>query len=119
MSEIDWAERRRHPRYAVRFPLYASLHGEVYQKMVAIEARDVSEGGLAFETRTRLPLGVETRVMVSRLGGLSESAHIEARVVYCMHDEANSLYRVGVTFHRFVDVTAEQLVERLRSVQAD
>ena len=48
-------ERRKHPRSPTRFPLYVAIQGELYHKMVTVEATDISAGGLAFETKTPLP----------------------------------------------------------------
>ena len=108
-------ERRKHARIAVRLPLYVALADEVYQKMVSVETRNLSEGGLLFETRTPLPLESESRMMVSRLGGLPDSAHIEARVAHCRHDPASGLYTVGLRFTRFVDVTPAEVIARIEA----
>jgi hypothetical protein len=104
------AERRQHPRRPARFPLYVALEGEIYQKMVAVAARDVSNGGLAFETRTSLPEGARSTVMLGKLDGMPSTAHIEARVVHCRPLAEGDGYTVGVNFDRFVDIIPEQLM---------
>ena len=71
------AERRQHPRKPTRFPLYVALAGELYHKTVEVQARDLSNGGLAFDTRTTLPHGARATVMLGRLAGLPRTAHIE------------------------------------------
>ena len=76
-------ERRKHPRSPTRFPLYVAIQGELYHKMVTVEATDISAGGLAFETKTPLPKDAKTTVMLGKLEGLPGTAHIEAEVMHC------------------------------------
>jgi PilZ domain-containing protein len=106
-------DRRLHPRLPIRFPLYVALQGELYQKMVTVEAVDVSKGGLAFETKTPLPKDAKTTVMVGKLDGLPGSAHIEARVVHSKAVPGTDSFQVGVQFVRFVDITPEELIARV------
>lgn len=112
-------ERREHPRVEVKVPLYIGVaSGEIYQKMVPITSRNISSGGLLFETHRAVPLEAESRVMVSRLGDLPDGAQIEGRVVYCHQDPASGLYQVGIQFTAFISVTREQLVARIESWRA-
>jgi hypothetical protein len=104
------AERRQHPRQPARFPFYVALAGELYHKTVSVEARDLSNGGLAFETRTALPQGARGTVMLGRLEGLPRTAHIEARIVYCQPQPDGESFKVGAKFEEFVDVTVEKLL---------
>ena len=106
-------ERRRHERVSVKLPLYVSLTDEILRKWVEIETQNISMGGLFFETRKEIPLQAESRIMVSRLGGLAESAQIEAKVVHCRKDSMSGNYLVGVMFTGWVGVTPEQLRERI------
>lgn len=104
------AERRQHPRKPARFPLYVALAGELYHKTVSVEVLDLSNGGLAFETKTALPNGARSTVMLGRLGGMPSTAHIEARIVHCQPLPDGESFMVGVKFEEFVDITAEQLL---------
>ena len=106
-------ERRQHERFKIRVPLYIELPGGIFQKNVAIESRDISLGGLAFETTRKVPEGAQARIMVARLGGLPDMAQIEARVIRCQRSPDGQSTTVGVVFTKLVGVTAEQLVERL------
>jgi c-di-GMP-binding flagellar brake protein YcgR len=106
-------DRRQHGRVAVRVPLYVELPGGIFQKHVAIEARDISLGGLSFNTRRRVPEGSEARLMVARLGDLPDLAQIEARVVHTRLAPDGESFTVGVSFTRLVGVTAEELIRRL------
>lgn len=113
MSGASEDERRQHPRRPGRFPLFVALEGELYHKMVTVEARDISAGGLAFQTQTLLPNDAKTTVMLGSLEGLPASAHIEARVVHSNPLPGSEYFSVGVRFVRFVDITAEELIARV------
>jgi hypothetical protein len=115
MSETNEANRRQHPRWPVRLPLYVALAGELYHKTVGVESRDLSAGGLAFATRTALPNAARTTIMLGKLEGLPSTAHIEARVVYCRPHPDGDGFTVGVQFTHFVDVTAEELLARAKA----
>ena len=108
-------ERRQHVRVPVRVPLYIELPNGIFQKHVAIEARDISVGGLAFTTRRRIPEGSEARLMVARLGDLPDMAQIEARILHVRLAPDGEQYTVGVAFTRLLGVTAEDLIARLES----
>lgn len=107
------SDKRQHRRFQVRVPLFISVDGEVYRKTVRLQSRDVSAGGLSFETGREVPLAAESRVVVARLGDIEEPALIEGRVVHVKQDEATGRYVVGIEFTRFLNVSPEELVERL------
>jgi c-di-GMP-binding flagellar brake protein YcgR len=113
MSDTTPSNKRQHRRFQVRVPLFISVDGEVYRKTVRLESRDVSAGGLSFETGREVPLAAESRVIVARLGDLEDPALIEGRVAYVQHNEATGRYVVGIEFTRFLNVSPEELVERL------
>jgi hypothetical protein len=113
VSEPSGEERREHTRHPTRLPLYVALSGELYQKTVAVEAKDVSNGGLAFETKTALPLEAQATLMLGKLDGLPSTAHIEARIVHCQPHADGESFTIGVKFVRLVDVTLEELVARV------
>lgn len=106
-------ERRTQRRYLAMVPLLLSVNGSLYQKPVRLRSRDISEGGLSFETRSEIPLEASGQVHVSTLGDLPSDARIEAHVVYRKPGETPRRYVVGLEFDRFIGVTKEQLVERL------
>lgn len=108
-------DRRQHQRVPVRVPLYIELPGGIFQKHVAIEARDISLGGLSFTTRRRIPEGSEARLMVARLGDLPDMAQIEARVLHTRLAPDGESYTVGVAFTRLLGVTAAELITRLET----
>jgi hypothetical protein len=108
-------ERRQHKRLRIRVPLYIELPAGIFQKNVTIEALDVSKGGLSFETSRPVPEGAEARIMVARLGGLPDMAHIEARVIHCETSVDGRSTTVGVQFIQLVGVTPEELIARLEA----
>jgi c-di-GMP-binding flagellar brake protein YcgR len=107
------ANKRQHRRFQVKVPLFISVDGEVYRKTVRLQSRDVSRGGLSFETGREVPLSAESRVIVARLGDLEDPALIEGRVAHVQLNEATGRYVVGIEFTRFLNVSPEELVERL------
>jgi c-di-GMP-binding flagellar brake protein YcgR len=106
-------EQRRFPRHSLRVPLYVTAGGGVLRKAIALESRDVSGGGVSFETSHKIPLAAEARLVLSRLGDLPDDAFIRGRVVRLTPDEATGRVVVGVEFCEFVSVTREQLLDRI------
>ena len=107
-------ERRKAPRHAVKVLVFVRAGDDVVQKWVEMQACDVSQGGLCFETSRDLPLESEACIMLGRLGGdIPDSAQIEARVAHSALDETTQRYRVGLAFGRLIDVTREQLSVRI------
>jgi len=106
-------EQRRFPRHALRLPLYVTVGGGVLRKRVALESRDVSAGGVSFETSQTIPLEAETRIVLSKLGDLPEGAVIRGRVARVVRDPITGRTFVGVEFSEFVNVTREELLDRI------
>jgi c-di-GMP-binding flagellar brake protein YcgR len=102
---------RRFERVPIRVPLYISYKGRLFEKKISIECRDISGGGLSFETSRAIPLKSNSRIVVGGLGTLPPSATIEGRVVYANQDPATKRYIVGVEFQSFVGTTREELIE--------
>jgi len=112
-SDRSGIEGRQHPRFKVRVPVYISLGGETYRKSVQLESKDVSGGGLSFETSRRIPLDSDSRVVIARLGDLAEPVMIYGRVAYRQKNPETGRYVVGLQFTRFVNTTREELLDRL------
>jgi hypothetical protein len=107
-------EQRRFPRHSLQLPLYITVGGGVLRKTVVLESRDVSAGGVAFETSQRIPLAAEAKLVLSKLGDLPEGALILGRVARLgPPDRATGRVLVGVEFTEFVMVTREELVDRI------
>ena len=111
---------RRFVRAPLKVPLFISVGGgRLYEKAVGIECRDISGGGLSFETGQEIPLDATSKIVVGCLGNLPSSAIIEGRVVYRRKQAGEERYTVGVEFLDFVNTSREELVERIRSWQDD
>jgi len=108
-------ERRRHTRHAVKVLVFVRDGDDVIQKWVEIQTRDISLGGLCFETGRDIPVEADAFIMVGRLGGdIPDSAQIHAKVAHSqLLDGGANRYRLGLQFGKLVDVTAEQLSRRL------
>jgi len=106
-------ENRKHPRFSVRAPIYVALGGEVVRKTIHVDARDISTGGLSFETSRELPLEAEAQVVLARAGDESADLAIRGRVVWTRRDPETGRYLVGVRFTDFDGLTPEQLAARI------
>src|SRR5260370_20106089 len=64
-------DKRRYERFKLRVPLYISLEGQLFHKKIHLQSKDVSAGGMSFETSREIPLEAESRVVVSDQGDLA------------------------------------------------
>jgi c-di-GMP-binding flagellar brake protein YcgR len=102
---------RRHERYPIRVPVYiTALDGTTLHKLLPLESKDISVGGLSFETSRKVPLEAESRVVVSKLRDLKAEALIRGRVAHREKDPKTGRYTIGIEFTGFVGVTREELV---------
>ncbi len=109
--------KRKYERFQLRVPLYISMEGQLFHKKIHLESKDVSAGGVSFETGQGIPLEAESRVVVSQLGDLTASTVIRGRVAYLKQDPATGRYTVGIEFIDFVNTTREELVARIEDWQ--
>ena len=78
---------RQFERWQVKVPIYITADGTLFRKRVRLESKDISGGGLAFETGRRLSLDADSHVVLGQLGGIASPAVIRARVAhldYCL-----------------------------------
>ena len=107
---------RRFERYTIKVPLFIhAMDGSTVRKVIHIESRDVSAGGVSFETSQKVPLEAQSRVVLSQLGDLKGDALIRARVAHREKDPKTGRYMVGLEFTEFVNITREELVAHLES----
>jgi c-di-GMP-binding flagellar brake protein YcgR len=109
----DGAERRRDPRFYIRVPIYIDTEGGVIFKTVHLGSRDISAGGLAFETGSELPLDAESQIIFAGVGDLPDTCIIRGRVVWkqVLPDTGRNVF--GVQFTRFEGVSREELLARM------
>lgn len=106
---------RAYPRHRVRVPLYITMGGDFITKTIPLESKDVSGGGISFETTKQIPLEAESSVIVAKLGDLGKPAFIQGRVVHRKQDPATNRYTVGLQFTGFVNTTREDLLARIEA----
>jgi c-di-GMP-binding flagellar brake protein YcgR len=110
-------DKRRYERFKLRVPLYISMEGQLFHKKIHLESRDVSAGGVSFETSRGIPVEAESRVVVSDLGDLATLTFIRGRVAHLKQDPATGRYTVGIEFLEFVNTTREELAARIEAWQ--
>ena len=106
---------RVYPRHRVTVPLYITMGGEYFQKTIPLESKDVSGGGISFETTKQVPLEAESSVIVAGLGDLGKAAFIQGRVVHRSRNPSSDGYTVGLQFTGFVNTTREELLARIEA----
>ena len=104
MSNEDYSVQRRYPRHRVRIPLFVSLPDVTFRKLIPIHSRDISAGGIGFETGRQLPLDSRSSLILSGIGDLPAAALIEGVIAYSARDDVNGRYSVGIEFAKFVNV---------------
>jgi c-di-GMP-binding flagellar brake protein YcgR len=106
---------RAYPRHRVTVPLYIALGGEFLHKRIPLETKDVSGGGISFETTRAIPLESESSVIVAGLGNLGKAALIHGRVVHRTMNPATERYTVGLQFTGFVNTTRDELMAQIEA----
>ena len=106
---------RKFERFRIKVPVYVDIDGGTFRKTIHLESRDVSGGGLAFETSRKIPLNAKSKVVVSKLGEVAEPAMIHGRVAHRSKDPLTGRYTIGIEFIEFVNVTREQLLAHIEA----
>jgi c-di-GMP-binding flagellar brake protein YcgR len=78
---------RKHARVRLNVPVYIALEGGTFRKTIPLESRDLSGGGLSFET--------------------------SRKVAHTQKNPDTGRYTVGLEFIEFVNVTREDLLARI------
>ncbi|HYN01340.1 MAG TPA: PilZ domain-containing protein [Vicinamibacteria bacterium] len=113
--ESEPVDNRKHRRFSLRVPIYVAAADGVVRKTIHIESRDISAGGVSFETGRELPLEAESQVAVSRLGDVSAPVLVRGRVAWTKALPEAGRYLVGVEFTDFDGLTREELVARMEA----
>jgi c-di-GMP-binding flagellar brake protein YcgR len=104
---------RKHERFRIKVPVYIAEEDGTFLKMISLESRDVSAGGLSFETSRPIQLHARSKVVVSKLGDLSQSVLIHARVAHIERDPVTGRHTVGLEFVEFANITREEVMARI------
>jgi c-di-GMP-binding flagellar brake protein YcgR len=109
----DGEERRRDPRFSLRVPIYIAAGEGVISKTIHLGSRDISAGGVSFETASELPLEAESQIIFSGVGEVSSTYIIRGRVVWKkpLPDTGRNMF--GVQFTGFEGVSREELLSRM------
>jgi c-di-GMP-binding flagellar brake protein YcgR len=109
----DGVERRRDHRFSLRVPIYIAAEEGVILKTVHLGSRDISAGGISFETASELPLEAESQIIFAGVGDLSDTCIIRGRVVWKqpLPDTERCLF--GVQFTGYEGVSREELLSRM------
>jgi hypothetical protein len=98
------AQQRKSPRFKVDWPSRALLPGK---RIIAIRTKDVSIGGVGFQSGESLSVGLEVNVELTPwVGGREYVIRAKCIVTYNMLLAANAGFSHGV---RFTYVSPEQL----------
>ena len=109
-------ENRRDRRFSLRVPIYVAIGDEVVRKTVHLESRDVSAGGLSFETGRDVPLDAEAQVVLARAGEGATPLAIRGRVAWTRQIPESGRYVVGIRFSDFDGLTREDLAARIEEL---
>ena len=93
------SERRAHPRRPVKLPLFVQAPEGVLRNWVEVQARNISEGGLSFETSWNVLRYSDARLAVRGLGGgLRDAAQVLTRVAHATCNPQTRTTHVGLDF---------------------
>jgi c-di-GMP-binding flagellar brake protein YcgR len=107
------AEGRRHARFTVHVPIYIADGDALLHKTVRLVSRDLSAGGLCFETGHEFQLEAASRVVISRVGDIPGPILIHGRVAWRHKHPFNGRYLVGIEFTGFENVSRERLLAEI------
>jgi c-di-GMP-binding flagellar brake protein YcgR len=114
MSESPvFIEKRKEPRFSLRVPLYVATGEGVLRKMVLIESRDISAGGLSFDTGRELPLRAKSVIVLSRPGDPLNTVLVRGIVAWTQESAGTGRFRVGVEFTDYDGLTRQELVAKM------
>lgn len=107
------AEGRKHARFAVNVPIYIEEGDALLHKTVRLVSRDISAGGICFETGHDFPLEAASRVVISRVGHIPGPILIHGRVAWRHPHPFNGRYLVGVEFTGFENISRDRLLAEI------
>jgi c-di-GMP-binding flagellar brake protein YcgR len=109
----DGVERRRDPRFSLRVPIYIDAEEGVVVKTIHLGSRDISAGGISFDTASDLPLEAESQIIFTGVGEVSDTYIIRGRVVWKKPLSEPGRNMFGVQFTSFEGVSREELLARM------
>ena len=102
-------------RSAPRFQLLGRLHGHIVSLDTPVSVREISLGGLSFQSEMSFPVGAVHEFML-RLGDDS-TVHLRGRIVRSREDQDADGHRIYLTGVQFVDDDAGEaggIIEKIK-----
>jgi len=106
-------EGRIHARFAAHVPIYIAAGPAMLHKTVRLVARDISAGGLCFETGHDVSLEATSRLVIAGFGDIPGPILIHGRVAWRHPHPFNGRYLVGVEFTGFENVSRDRLLAEI------
>ena len=113
MTQSDGRERRHFMRHPIHVPIavHVSHAGDPHRS----EAMDLSQGGLSFLWKRKLPNGRDLNIDIPVK---EKHFKIKARVVYCAADKKTGFFRTGVSFLDVTSAFRAKLAEEALEIMA-
>jgi c-di-GMP-binding flagellar brake protein YcgR len=105
-------ERRRFIRHLLVNPLEFKVSEETEPERT--ETIDVSEGGLLFTSKTKVPPGTVIQIQMPLYEKVFK---VKAKVVHSRKDTDSGLYRIGVAFLSYSDAFKVKLIEQIYLIE--
>lgn len=113
MAQNNHHERRHYLRHPIHVPIAVHLsQGKDLQKS---EAMDLSQGGLSFLWKKKLPNGRDLSIDIPVK---EKHFKVKARVVYCAEDRRTGFFRMGVSFRDVTSAFRAKLAEEALEIMA-
>ncbi len=111
LPKIFRKEKREVPRLRIFQTLYLDYKSEKPPVQGSAEARDISMGGLRFNSDKRLPQGTHVLLTLRFAGGSTtvSSLTARARVVRCFRQWGHKHYQIGCEFERLEESSREEI----------
>ena len=111
LPKIFRREKREAPRLHIFQTLYLDYKSEAPPVQGSAEARDISMGGLRFNSDKKLPKGTSVTLTLRFAGGSTtvNSLTTRARVVRCSRQWGHKHYQIGCEFERLEESAHEEI----------
>jgi len=106
--KINFREKRRFIRHPVCYPLKFRVKSARYSEESS--TLNISEGGLLFLSKRSVKKGA---LLILDMPFRDKVFKVEARVMHVEAEKGDTLYSVGVAFHRISDAIKVKLLEQI------
>lgn len=111
LPKIFQKEKRESPRLHILQTLYLDFKSQTPPVQASAEARDISMGGLRFNSQKKLPKGTSLELTLRFAAGSTavNSLTTHAHVVRCSKQWSRKDYQIGCEFDRLEEATHEEI----------